>query len=472
VLNTAFSPWPSFTPEEADAVQRVLLSGKVNYWTGTECREFEKEFAAWAGTAHAVALANGTLALDVALKALGIGPGDEVVVTPRTFLASVSCVVNAGATPVFADVDPDSGNLTAGTIAAVLTPRTRAVIVVHLAGWPADMDPIMALAARHGLKVIEDCAQAHGARYRGRSVGSIGHVGAWSFCQDKIMTTGGEGGMVTTNDEALWRAMWAYKDHGKSWAAVYERQHPPGFRWLHEGFGTNWRMLELQAVIGRIQLGRMADWTARRTAHAAALRAALAPFAGPGGVVRVPWPDPSLRGGAADAAIQSGASLTAATGSPRFARDDGVLARSAYPVGTGADPSQPSWRGAAGDAAIQNDGEATRHAGYKFYAYVRPENLAPGWSRDRIVTEIEALGVPCYQGSCSEVYLEKAFDGTPWRPAGRLPVARALGETSLMLLIHPTLTTAEIGRTCAAMAQVLARAGAPTLDRACANVDA
>ena len=354
MLNTAFSPWPCFTPEEADAVQRVLLSGKVNYWTGTECREFEKEFAAWAGTAHAVALANGTLALDVALKALGIGPGDEVVVTPRTFLASVSCVVNAGATPVFADVDPDSGNLTAGTIAAVLTPRTRAVIVVHLAGWPADMDPIMALAARHGLKVIEDCAQAHGARYRGRSVGSIGHVGAWSFCQDKIMTTGGEGGMVTTNDEAVWRAMWAYKDHGKSWAAVYERQHPPGFRWLHESFGTNWRMLSMQAVIGRFQLGRM----------------------------------------------------------------------------------------------------------------------APGWSRDRIVTEIEALGVPCYQGSCSEVYLEKAFDGTPWRPAGRLPVARALGETSLMLLIHPTLTTAEIGRTCAAIAQVLARAGAPTLDRACANVDA
>ena len=471
MLNTAFSPWPSFTPEEADAVQRVLLSGKVNYWTGTECREFEKEFAAWAGTAHAVALANGTLALDVALKALGIGPGDEVVVTPRTFLASVSCVVNAGATPVFADVDPDSGNLTAGTIAAVLTPRTRAVIVVHLAGWPADMDPIMALAARHGLKVIEDCAQAHGARYRGRSVGSIGHVGAWSFCQDKIMTTGGEGGMVTTNDEAVWRAMWAYKDHGKSWAAVYEREHAPGFRWLHESFGTNWRMLELQAVIGRIQLGRMADWTARRTAHAAALRAALAPFAGPGGVVRVPWPDPSLRGGAADAAIQSGASLTAATGSPRFARDDGVLAPPAHQACAGVSPS-PSWRGAAGDVAIQNDGEATRHAGYKFYAYVRPENLAPGWSRDRVVAEIEALGVPCYQGSCSEVYLEKAFDGTPWRPAGRLPVARALGETSLMLLIHPTLTTAEIGRTCAAMAQVLARAGAPTLDRACANVDA
>ena len=275
MLNTPFSPWPSFTTEEADAVRDVVLSNKVNYWTGTECRSFETEFAAWADAKHAVALANGTLALDVALKALGIGPGDEVVVTPRTFMASVSCVVNAGATPVFADVDADSGNLNAATIAAVLTPRTRAVIAVHLAGWPCDMDPIMALAAQHGLKVIEDCAQAHGARYKGRSVGSIGHVGAWSFCQDKIMTTGGEGGMVTTNDETLWRAMWAYKDHGKSYAAVYERAHPPGYRWLCDGFGTNWRMLEMQAAIGRIQLRRMPGWTAQRTAHAAALQHAM-----------------------------------------------------------------------------------------------------------------------------------------------------------------------------------------------------
>jgi dTDP-4-amino-4,6-dideoxygalactose transaminase len=389
MLNTPFSPWPSFTPEEAEAVQRVLLSNQVNYWTGTECREFEKEFAAWCGTRHAVALSNGTLALDVALKALGIGPGDEVVVTPRTFIASISCVVNAGATPVFADVDPDSGNLSAATIERVLTPRTKAVVCVHLAGWPCDMDPIMALAEQHGLKVIEDCAQAHGALYKGRSVGSIGHVGAWSFCQDKIMSTGGEGGMVTTNDEALWRAMWSYKDHGKSYAAVYERQHPPGFRWLHESFGTNWRMLEMQAAIGRIQLRRMADWTARRTAHAEAILAACRPHA----AVRVP----------------------------------------AAPAGS-------------------------VHAHYKCYVYAQPEKLAPGWSRDRIVEAINAQGVPCYQGSCSEVYLEQAFDGTPWRPAQRLPVARALGETSLMFLVHPTLSDAEIGKTCQVVGQVLEQA--------------
>ena len=205
----------------------------------------------------------------VALKALGIGQGDEVVVTPRTFLASVSCIINVGAVPVFADVDRNSQNITAETILPVLTPRTRAIICVHLAGWPCEMDPIMVLAEQHNLFVIEDCAQAHGARYRGRSVGSIGHVGAWSFCQDKIMTTGGEGGMVTTNDRTLWAKMWSYKDHGKSWEAIYERQHPPGFRWLHESFGTNWRMMEVQAAIGRIQLRRMEIWHSQRIDNAA-----------------------------------------------------------------------------------------------------------------------------------------------------------------------------------------------------------
>jgi dTDP-4-amino-4,6-dideoxygalactose transaminase len=392
--NTAFSPWPRFSAEEICAVQQVLQSNKVNYWTGPECRAFETEFAAWTGSEYAVAVANGTLALDMALKALGIGPGDEVIVTPRTFIASISCVVNVGATPVFADVEDDSGNLSARTISRVLTPRTRAVVCVHLGGWPCDMDPIMALAETHDLKVIEDCAQAHGARYKGRSVGSIGHAGAWSFCQDKIMSTGGEGGMATTNDRALWSAMWSFKDHGKSWEAVHERDHPPGFRWLHEHFGSNWRMLEMQAAIGRIQLGRITDWTAARSRNATAIWAACRAH----GAVRV----------------------------PHFA----------------------------------DDAASTRHAHYKCYVYVQPERLADGWSRDRIVEAIDAAGVPCYQGSCSEVYLEKAFDHTGWRPAERLPVARRLGETSLMFLVHPTLTAAEIDRTCEVIERVLRQASA------------
>src|SRR5680860_1081574 len=268
MLNGPFSPWPSFTEEEARAVSDFLLSNNVNYWTGQHCREFELEFAEFADSKYAIALANGTLALDLALKGLGIGPGDEVVVTPRTFLASVSSIVTAGAVPVFAEVDADSQNITAETVREVLTEHTRAVICVHLAGWPCDMDPIMDLATEHDLFVIEDCAQAHGARHKGRAVDSVGHVGCWSFCQDKIMTTGGEGGMVTTNDRELWKRMWAYKDHGKSWDAVYEREHPPGFRWLHESFGTNWRMTEMQGVIGRIQLQRMPEWHQQRLANA------------------------------------------------------------------------------------------------------------------------------------------------------------------------------------------------------------
>ncbi len=400
MLNTPFSPWPNFSNEEADAVRRVVMSNKVNYWTGTETRDFEKEFAAWCGTAYAVALANGTLALDAALKALNIGQGDEVVVTPRTFIASISCVVNAGAVPVFAEVEPNSGNISARTIAAVLSSRTKAVICVHLAGLPCDMDPIMALADAHGLKVIEDCAQAHGARYKGLSVGSIGHVGAWSFCQDKIMTTGGEGGMVTTNDESLWRAMWSFKDHGKSYEAVYERQHPPGFRWLHESFGTNWRMLEMQAVIGRIQLKRMKSWTEARARNANSILNICKKFLS----LRVPT----------------------------------------FKCGS-----------CAGTCSNLGSSQGCIHANYKCYVYVRPENLNAGWSRDRIIEEINSLGVPCYQGSCSEVYLEKAFDNTGWRPKERLPVSKELGETSIMFLVHPTLTRDEIQKTCDVIEQVM-----------------
>lgn len=393
MLNTPFSPWPSFTQAEADAVSQVLLSNKVNYWTGQECRQFEQEFADWSDSEYAIALGNGTLALDVALQALEIGAGDEVIVTPRTFIASISSVINAGATPVFADVDEATGNITPESIDAVLTDKTKAIVCVHLAGWPCDMDGIMALADKHNLYVIEDCAQAHGATYKGRSVGSIGHIGAWSFCQDKIMTTGGEGGMVTTNDEQLWRKMWAYKDHGKSYAAVYESEHPPGYRWLHESFGTNWRMTEMQGVIGRIQLERMSDWTAKRTANAQAILDACAGWEAKG-YLSVPRLEET----------------------PEFS--------------------------------------GSKHAYYKLYVYVQPENLPDGWSRDRIIQEINDQGVPCFSGSASEVYLEKAFDHTGLRPASRLPVAKQLGETSLMFLVHPTLTTAEIEQTVQAIDSV------------------
>lgn len=365
------APWPVYEDDEIAAVESVLRSGKVNYWTGSVAREFEKDYAAYVGVPHAIAVANGTVALDLAWIALGIGQGDEVVVTSRTFLASVSSIVLAGATPVFADIDPDSQNITPATIRAVLGPRTKAILCVHLAGWPCDMDGILALAAEKGLRVVEDCAQAHGARYKGRPVGSLGDIAAFSFCQDKIMSTGGEGGLVTCRDEALWSRMWSFKDHGKSYDAVYNRPHPPGFRWLHESFGTNWRITEMQAAIGRRQLAKLDDWVARRRANMAAL------FEGLQGL-------PALRIPEAPADIY--------------------------------------------------------HAAYRAYAFVRPERLRDGWSRDRLMQEVSALGVPCMSGSCSEVYREKAFDGTGLRPAAPLPVAHELGDTSLAFLVHHTLT--------------------------------
>lgn len=388
MLNSAFEPWPSFTQAEADAVSKVLLSNKVNYWTGQECREFEKEFAQFAGTKHAVAVANGTVALDLALKALGIGVGDDVIVTSRTFLASASSIVTAGANPIFADVELASQNISRRTIEAVITPNTKAIICVHLAGWMCDMDPIMQLAEEKGIFVIEDCAQAHGAMYKGKSAGSIGHIGAWSFCQDKIMTTGGEGGMVTTNDESLWKKMWSYKDHGKNFDSVYNKQHPPGFRWLHDSFGTNWRMMEMQAVIGRLQLKQMPEWTAKRNANMARIQVAF-------------------------------------ENSPYFT----VVKPSSDYV----------------------------HAAYKCYVQVNVEALPEDWSRDRIMAEINALNVPCFSGSCSEVYLEKAFDGTPWRPAQSLPHAKQLGATSLMFLVHPTLSEHSLQKTVDAIQAVIAK---------------
>ena len=376
-----FAPWPSFTQEEVKAVSQVLISNKVNYWTGTECRKFEKDFSIWAESKYAVAVGNGTLALDAAFKALGIGFGDEVIVTSRSFIASISSIVNCGATPVFADVDLDSQNITSETIRSVLSDKTKGIVCVHLAGWPCDMDEIVSLAKENNCYVIEDCSQAHGAKYKGKPVGSIGHIGTWSFCQDKIITTGGEGGMVTTNDENLWRKIWSLKDHGKSYQAVYERKHPKGFKWLHESFGSNFRMTEMQAAIGGIQLKRMSEWHNARINNANLIWNAARSIE----LYRVPFiPD------------------------------------------------------------------YIEHAAYKCYVFVKGnEDL-----RDKIISQITERGVPVFSGSCSEVYLEKAFDDTNFRPNQRLKNAKELGETSLMFLVHPTLTKNQIQKTCEVLKEV------------------
>jgi len=381
--------WPHFDELDVAAVAGVLRTGRVNYWTGTEAVDFEREFAAAHGVAHAIALANGTVSLEAALAVLGVGPGDEVIVPPRTFIATASAAVMRGAVPVFADVDPVSQNVTAEAIQGALTARTRAAIVVHLAGWPCDMDEILAVTDAAGIPVIEDCAQALGATYKGRPIGTMGAFGSFSFCQDKIMTTGGEGGMLITSDRDLWERAWSLKDHGK----CYEKTRGAGpgsgiaFRWVHDSFGTNWRMTEIQAVLGRRGMTHLPSWIKRRRRSAAILDAALSELEG---------------------------------------------LRTTVPA------------------------EEFGHAYYKYYVFVRPDRLREGWDRDRIAAAVSAEGVPCFTGTCPEIYRELAFERAGLAPAKRLPVARELGETSLMLLVHPTLGDEEIEQTAEAVRKVMA----------------
>jgi dTDP-4-amino-4,6-dideoxygalactose transaminase len=360
--------WPELDGEQIEAALRVLHSGKLNYWTGAEGKQFEREYAEYVGQPHAIAVSNGTFALELALLALGIGPGDEVIVPARTFIATASCVVARGAVPVCADVDLDSQNVTAESIAAKISPRTRAVIPVHLAGWPCDMPAICDLAKRHGLSIIEDCSQAHGARFADKPVGSFGDAAAFSFCQDKIITTAGEGGMLLLRDASAWRRAWSYKDHGKDFDAVNRPASGHGFRWLHHSFGTNGRITEVQAAVGRVGLRKLDGWVRTRRENAAILSESLASSE----QLRIPSPPANVY-----------------------------------------------------------------HSYYKWYAFLRTELLSPACSRDRLVEQVNHLGTPCFTGSCGEIYREQAFEGV--HPTGlRLPNARELGESSLMLLVDPT----------------------------------
>ncbi len=384
VRDKPFPSWPNYGRDEIDKVADVLRSARVNYWTGDEARQFEREFARYTQRRHGIAVANGTVALELGLRALGIGTGDEVLVTSRSFVASASAVVQCGATPVFVDVDPVSQNVTADTIKPAINARTRAIVLVHLAGWPCDMRAIGELASRHGLKLLEDCAQAHGAADGDRPVGSFGDAAAFSFCQDKIISTCGEGGILLTDDDSVWETAWAYKDHGKSYRSVYQSEHPIGYRWLHESIGTNWRITEPQAAVGRIQLGKLGSWVAQRNRAASRLNAALASV-------------PGLR-------------LTL-----------------------------PS--------------ENVRHAYYKYYLFVEPDELRDDWTRDDVLSAICAEGVPCYSGSCPEIYREQGY--TAFAPNVRHPVARRLGETSLMFESHPMLTDDDVDDVCRAIAKVM-----------------
>jgi len=362
--------WPFYADDEIDAVAAVLRSGRVNQWTGPEVFAFEQACAARFGGGRAIALANGSVALELALRAFGVGPGDEVIVSPRSFVASASCASLVGATPVFADVDRDSGNITPRSVERVLSDRTRAVIPVHLSGWPADVPGIMDVVSGRDVKVIEDCAQAHGAEIDGVSVGSFGDAATFSFCQDKIISTGGEGGLLTIRDEAAADWAWSFKDHGKDYAKATATSDEPGmFRWVHDRLGTNWRLTGPQAAIGLAQLPKLDDWRAERTRNAAIWGDALGQVLG----LRVPVPA----------------------------------------------------------------GNSMRHAFYKLYFYVdRGDDEEAAKLRAEILTRAAGDGLRVFSGSCSEIYLEKAFSDLPHDDC---PVSRSLGARSLMVEVHPTL---------------------------------
>ena len=359
--------WPYFAADEIDAVADVLRSGKVNQWTGDRVFAFEKAFAERFAMPHAIALANGSLALELALRALGVSSGDEVIVTSSSFMASASCVPLVGATPVFADVDRNSQNMTAATVEPLITDKTRAIIPVHLAGWPVDIEPLMELARRHKLFVIEDCAQAHGAEIVGKPAGSFGHAAAFSFCQDKILTTGGEGGMVLFRDEDRWKRAWSYKDHGKSWEMMHEPNSGPGFRYVHESIGSNWRLTEMQAAIGLVQLTKLDRWLDQRRANAAVWCDALVQSP----AVRIPAVPPHLT-----------------------------------------------------------------HARYKLCVFLELDQLKPGATRDDVLAALQKSEIDAGSGFCPEIYLEKAFAALKVEPRD---IAHALGQTSLMFKVHPTL---------------------------------
>ena len=390
MFNKNLGEWPYFEDEEIDLVSSILKSGKVNYWTGNYGKEFEKNFEVWSNSNHALSIANGTLALIAAYSALGLKKDDEIITTPRTFIATASSAISLGIKTIFADVDKDSGLITNETIEPLITKKTKAISIVHIGGWPADMEKICKLAKAYNLLVIEDCAQAHGAQIKindqFRSVGSFGDISAWSFCQDKIMTTGGEGGMITTNNTEYYEKIWSLRDHGKTLNSVFRKKHAWGFKWLHENFGSNLRMTEMQSALGILQLKKLKEWNEIRSRNANIIKEAIKDI----GSIRVPFPKKDYK-----------------------------------------------------------------HAWYKFTCYVKPENLSTDWSRDRIAQEINQLGYPAFQGSCSEIYNEECFKKAGLSINNPLPIAQELGQTSLTFLVHPTIKHEQMHKYCDNIKHVL-----------------
>lgn len=255
--------WPQYSKKEIQKITNVVKSGKVNYWTGNEVKNFEKEYSRYFGNKYSVAVCNASLGLEASLLALNIGKGDEVITTSRSYNSSASCILRVGAKPIFLDVDLETQNLSIIDFKKKITKNTKAIICVHLGGTPCDMIAIKKIARTKNIKIIEDCSQAHGAKFNKRYVGTFSDIAVWSFCNDKIISTIGEGGMISTNVKNLYLKLWSLKEIGKD----YKKTNTiflPKFKWTHDNVGSNLRMTEVQAAVGRIQLKNLSKMVNKR----------------------------------------------------------------------------------------------------------------------------------------------------------------------------------------------------------------
>jgi perosamine synthetase len=387
VRERPYPPWPALSEADVAAVAEVMRSGGLTQLTGGAVAAFEREFASWHGASHCVATSSGTSAIHAALAALGAGPADEVIVPAHTFIASATPVLHQGATPVFADVDERTFCISPESVAERISPRTKAIIAVHLNGHPADLDALLALAEPRGIAVIEDAAQAHGALYKGHKAGTIGRMGCFSFWEDKIVTTGGEGGCVITDDDSLAEAMRRFRHHGEGPVQGEPSRRPSGApqgerSYYHLDLGYNYRMTSMQAATGLVQFRQLGDYLAARRRNAAYLSERLAET----GQVEPPF--------VADYAVHS------------------------------------------------------------YYKYIC--RLRPAWQGDiaRFVAAVAAEGVPISRRYPTPLPLQPVFRD---RGLGRdpCPVARRLAAELFTLLVHPTVTTADLDDVAAAIAKVL-----------------
>ena len=379
--------YPYYNKSIINKVSDVLKSGKVNYWTGNECKKFEKEFSNYHNVKYSIAVSNGSVALEIGLKALGLKKKDEVIVTPRSFIISASCVLNLGLRPVFADID-DNGNLSIEGIKKVYNKNIKAIIIVHLNGIVCDLDPILKFVKKNKVYLIEDCSQAHGAIYKHKKVGSFGDISTWSFCQDKIISTGGEGGMISTSKKKLWSRLWSLKDHGKNYKSVFYKKHKTGFRWLHDNLGSNYRMTEMQAVIGREQLKSLDEQIKRRN-----LMASLYIY--------------ELRD---------------------YYQKYNILKEIDFKCQTC--PLKHSIKLC----------DRCRHAYYRLNLFVHKNKI----NQIKLIEALNKNKINCNTGSCSEIYREKIFRKLGSYPRKRLVNAKLLGETSIMFSINPNKSLIQI----------------------------